>query len=206
LVAVVEIDIQSSEGCTSLEYAILHNKPSIVKYLLENGADANNPNSREQALHAACSFYVIPKVHNDVSCILSPDSSYRKVYDINSEIVKMLLDNGADVHYTDNYSNTALNVARMNRAHPEASNSSYDAVIALLTDAMKFKIAGPFKTIDSPITCPICLGDQGQFCHLNCCSHSYHVHCLKKWFEMETSNKKCPTCRSALKSARPVKK
>ena len=186
-----------------LEYAILHNKPSIVKYLLENGADAN---SREHALHAACSFYVIPKVHNDVSSILSPDSSYRKVYDINSEIVKMLLDNEADVHYTDNYSNTALNAARMNRNHPKANASSYDAVIVLLTDAMKFKIAGPFKTIDSPITCPICLGDQGQFCHLNCCSHSYHVNCLKKWFEMETSNRKCPTCRSALKSARPVKK
>ena len=209
LASKVEIDSHSSECYTSLQYAILHNQPPIVNYLLGKGANVNaNANSHGFApLHTACLFTLRPKKQNNITSIMLAQYSYRMIYDINFENIKLLLDNGAYVHYKDDYSNTALNVARMNRNHPKANNSSYDAVILLLMDAMKFKIAGPFKTIDSQnITCPICLSDDGHFCYLDCCSHSFHVNCLKKWFNLDTSNKKCPTCRSPLLTARPVKK
>ena len=210
LAAVVEIDLKSSEGSTALEYSLMHNNTSIVQFLLEKGADVNaHSNSHGfSPLHTACLFQLRPKKQNNVTSILRAKSHYKMIYDINPENVKMLLDNGANVHYTDNFSNTALVAAIVSKRNISANASSYEAVISLLTEAMQFKITGPFKTIDSPITCPICLSDDdhGDFCHLECCQHSYHVQCLRKWYKMETSNRKCPTCRSALLTARPVKK
>ena len=207
LVAVVEIDLLSSEGCTALEYSLLHNHQPIVQYLLEQGADANaHANSQAfSPLHTACLFTLRPKNTNNITSIMNAPSSYRMLHEINPENVKMLLDYGADVHYTDHYSNTPLIAAIISRRHFSANIINYSIVISLLRSAMQFKVTGPFKSIASPITCPICLSnDQADFCHLDCCNHSYHVKCLTQWYNMVTSNKKCPTCRSPLKTARPV--
>lgn len=206
LAANVDLNMPSSENCTALEYALLHNHPSLVQFLLENGANANSRGNSQgfSPLHTACFFTLRPKNQNNIMSIMLAQSSYRMIYDINPENVKMLLDNGADVHYTDNYSNTAVIAAIISRSHFSANASSYDSVVALLLDAMEFKITGPPHMIASP-KCPICLSvDQADFCHLDCCQHSYHVNCLQQWFSKPTSNKKCPTCRSPLKSARPV--
>ena len=209
LVEVVEIDLQSSEGSTALEYSIMHNNPTIIQFLLENGADVNTHSNSHgfSPLHTACLFTLRPNLKNNVTSILRAQHSYRMIYDISFENVKLLLTHGADVHYRDGFSNTAVTAAIVSKRNFSANISSYNAVIELLMDVMQLKITGPPQIVASPITCPICLGvDHGQFCHLDCCNHSYHVQCLQKWYKMETSNRKCPTCRTPLKSARPVKK
>jgi len=50
--------------------------------------------------------------------------------------------------------------------------------------------------ISDSVECPICYEkcvDQGYYCCEN--KHIFHQECLSKWLNIESGNKKCPTCR-----------
>jgi hypothetical protein len=54
-------------------------------------------------------------------------------------------------------------------------------------------------------TCTICLmkmNDGDEIKRIPTCMHSFHPHCLRKWFEEKISedNQKCPQCNQELKT------
>lgn len=84
----VDLSEKSKWGETALYVAVCRNKIDIVRLLLDNGADLNQP--------AMCGSYPI---------------LYLAVTRLNFEMVKVLLDKKADVNAQDIYGKTALHVA-----------------------------------------------------------------------------------------------
>ena len=135
-----------------------------------------------------------------MSAILKTD--YKIHHDVDLIIVAILLDHGADVHGKNRRGQTPKQCAEEYR--DEAANVvNYNAVIALLVNAMRFQITGhPVEHAEAE--CSICLEDDlSDFCQLPCCSQRFHVHCISHWYEY-SDTKLCPLCRGGLTNAAPV--
>lgn len=89
-----DIEAKDDDGINALVYAVSYNKEDIVKLLLEKGADANT----------VCE---IENEHIDISPTPLMNAAYRG----NTNIINMLLENGADINYTTDFGMTALMMA-----------------------------------------------------------------------------------------------
>ena len=88
---------------------------------------------------------------------------------------------------------------------PACKMSIQDLVDAEILDGIgadhKISATGTTTTVDqlSDATCPICAEDfavgDTVAARLPMCQHSFHSHCVKKWFEV---NNTCPICRQVL--------
>ncbi|MGI9548826.1 MAG: ankyrin repeat domain-containing protein, partial [Bdellovibrionales bacterium] len=105
---------------TALMYAASSNKTEIVKLLLQAGANVNGQDSdgRTALMYAASSdklTYIITnekRKHESIEFYISSDKTENK-----TEIVKLLLQAGANVNARDNKYRTALTIAY--RTHDE---------------------------------------------------------------------------------------
>ena len=86
-----DIEAKDDDGINALVYASTYNNEEMVKFLLEKGADANT----------VCE---IENEHIDISPTPLMNAAYRG----NTNIINMLLENGADINYTTDYGMTAL--------------------------------------------------------------------------------------------------
>ena len=102
-----DIEAKDDDGINALVYAASFNNEEMVKFLLEKGADANT----------VCE---IKNEHTDIS----PTPLMNAVYNGNTNIINMLLENGADINYTTDYGMTALMMA--------ASFNQFEAAKVLL--------------------------------------------------------------------------
>ncbi|PCG20424.1 ankyrin repeat domain-containing protein [Brachyspira sp. G79] len=89
-----DIEAKDNDGINALVYASTYNNEEMVKFLLEKGADANT----------VCE---IENEHTDISSTPLMNAAYRG----NTNIINMLLENGADINYTTDYGMTALMMA-----------------------------------------------------------------------------------------------
>ena len=102
-----DIEAKDDDGINALVYASTYNNEEMVKFLLEKGADANT----------VCE---IENEHIDISPTPLMNAAYRG----NTNIINMLLENGADINYTTDYGMTALMYA--------ASFNQFEAAKVLL--------------------------------------------------------------------------
>ena len=102
-----DIEARDDDGINALVYASTYNNEEMVKFLLEKGADANT----------VCE---IENEHIDISPTPLMNAAYRG----NTNIINMLLENGADINYTTDYGMTALMYA--------ASFNQFEAAKVLL--------------------------------------------------------------------------
>ena len=102
-----DIEAKDDDGINALVYASTYNNEEMVKFLLEKGADANT----------VCE---IENEHIDISPTPLMNAAYRG----NTNIINMLLENGADINYTTDYGMTALMMA--------ASFNQFEAAKVLL--------------------------------------------------------------------------
>lgn len=102
-----DIEAKDDDGINALVYAASFNNEEMVKFLLEKGADANT----------VCE---IKNEHTDIS----PTPLMNAAYKGNTNIINMLLENGADINYTTDYGMTALMYA--------ASFNQFEAAKVLL--------------------------------------------------------------------------
>ncbi|WP_297246066.1 ankyrin repeat domain-containing protein [uncultured Brachyspira sp.] len=102
-----DIEARNVDGINALVYAVSLNDEEMVKFLLEKGADANT----------VCE---IKNEHTDIS----PTPLMNAAYKGNTNIINMLLENGADINYTTDYGMTALMYA--------ASFNQFEAAKVLL--------------------------------------------------------------------------
>ena len=102
-----DIEARNVDGINALVYASTYNNEEMVKFLLEKGADANT----------VCE---IENEHIDISPTPLMNAAYRG----NTNIINMLLENGADINYTTDYGMTALMYA--------ASFNQFEAAKVLL--------------------------------------------------------------------------
>ncbi|PTY41398.1 ankyrin repeat domain-containing protein [Brachyspira hampsonii] len=102
-----DIEAKDDDGINALVYASTYNNEEMVKLLLEKGADANT----------VCE---IENEHTDISSTPLMNAAYRG----NTNIINMLLENGADINYTTDYGMTALMMA--------ASFNQFEAAKVLL--------------------------------------------------------------------------
>ena len=86
-----DIEARNDDDINALVYASTYNNEEMVKFLLEKGADANT----------VCE---IENEHTDISSTPLMNAAYRG----NTNIINMLLENGADINYTTDYGMTAL--------------------------------------------------------------------------------------------------
>ena len=89
-----DIEAKDDDGINALVYASTYNNEEMVKFLLEKGADANT----------VCE---IENEHIDISPTPLMNAAYRG----NTNIINMLLENGADINYTTDFGMTALMMA-----------------------------------------------------------------------------------------------
>ena len=89
-----DIEAKDDDGINALVYASTYNNEEMVKFLLEKGADANT----------VCE---IENEHTDIASTPLMNAAYRG----NTNIINMLLENGADINYTTDYGMTALMMA-----------------------------------------------------------------------------------------------
>lgn len=200
-----DVDLQSSEGYTSLHMAIMHKHYAVVLLLLERRANVNHKTIlyNVSPLESACSWYLLPNGDtNDMSAILKSD--YNVYYNINFAIVEILLKNGANPHAENFMGKTPKQCAEDCRDKAnQLAVANYNAVIAFLEKAMLFQITGP-PVPHAKAVCSICLEDNlMDFCQLPCCSQRFHVHCISQWFD-SSDTKLCPLCRGQMTSASPV--
>lgn len=102
-----DIEAKDDDDINALVYASTYNNEEMVKFLLEKGADANT----------VCE---IENEHIDISPTPLMNAAYRG----NTNIINMLLENGADINYTTDYGMTALMMA--------ASFNQFEAAKTLL--------------------------------------------------------------------------
>ncbi|WP_157154466.1 ankyrin repeat domain-containing protein [Brachyspira murdochii] len=102
-----DIEAKDDDDINVLVYASTYNNEEMVKFLLEKGADANT----------VCE---IKNEHIDISPTPLMNAAYRG----NTNIINMLLENGADINYTTDYGMTALMMA--------ASFNQFEAAKVLL--------------------------------------------------------------------------
>lgn len=102
-----DIEARDDDDINALVYASTYNNEEMVKFLLEKGADANT----------VCK---IENEHIDISPTPLMNAAYRG----NTNIINMLLENGADINYTTDYGMTALMMA--------ASFNQFEAAKVLL--------------------------------------------------------------------------
>ncbi|WP_300758779.1 ankyrin repeat domain-containing protein [uncultured Brachyspira sp.] len=102
-----DIEAKDDDGINALVYASTYNNEEMVKFLLKKGADANT----------VCE---IENEHIDISPTPLMNAAYRG----NTNIINMLLENGADINYTTDYGMTALMMA--------ASFNQFEAAKVLL--------------------------------------------------------------------------
>ncbi|EKV57992.1 ankyrin repeat-containing protein [Brachyspira hampsonii 30446] len=102
-----DIEAKDDDGINALVYASTYNNEEMVKFLLEKGADANT----------VCE---IENEHTDISSTPLMNAAYRG----NTNIINMLLENGADINYTTDFGMTALMMA--------ASFNQFEAAKVLL--------------------------------------------------------------------------
>ena len=89
-----DIEAKDDDGINALVYASTYNNEEMVKFLLEKGADANT----------VCE---IENEHTDIASTPLMNAAYRG----NTNIINMLLENGADINYTTDFGMTALMMA-----------------------------------------------------------------------------------------------
>ena len=102
-----DIEARNVDGINALVYAVSLNDEEMVKFLLEKGADANT----------VCE---IENEHTDIASTPLMNAAYRG----NTNIINMLLENGADINYTTDFGMTALMYA--------ASFNQFEAAKVLL--------------------------------------------------------------------------
>ena len=102
-----DIEAKDDDGINALVYASTYNNEEMVKFLLEKGADANT----------VCE---IENEHTDIASTPLMNAAYRG----NTNIINMLLENGADINYTTDFGMTALMMA--------ASFNQFEAAKVLL--------------------------------------------------------------------------
>ena len=116
----VDINAQASDGNTALMIASVNNKPDIVKFLLEHGAD---PNIKNDAGNTALYLLGAPSANKQIlELLLSHDANPNVKmaggktplflatmrYNADPDLVKLLLDSGADRSIPDNAGITPL--------------------------------------------------------------------------------------------------
>ena len=89
-----DIEAKDDDGINALVYASTYNDEEMVKFLLEKGADANT----------VCE---IENEHTDIASTPLMNAAYRG----NTNIINMLLENGANINYTTDFGMTALIMA-----------------------------------------------------------------------------------------------
>ncbi|MEI0603594.1 ankyrin repeat domain-containing protein [Brachyspira alvinipulli] len=89
-----DIEAKDDDGINALVYASTYNDEEMVKFLLEKGADANT----------VCE---IENEHTDIASTPLMNAAYRG----NTNIINMLLENGANINYTTDFGMTALMMA-----------------------------------------------------------------------------------------------
>ena len=89
-----DIEAKDDDGINALVYASTYNNEEMVKFLLEKGADANT----------VCE---IENEHTDIASTPLMNAAYRG----NTNIINMLLENGANINYTTDFGMTALMMA-----------------------------------------------------------------------------------------------
>ena len=102
-----DIEAKDDDGINALVYASTYNNEEMVKFLLEKGADANT----------VCE---IENEHTDIASTPLMNAAYRG----NTNIINMLLENGANINYTTDFGMTALMMA--------ASFNQFEAAKVLL--------------------------------------------------------------------------
>ena len=97
-----DLDIQDNEGKTALIWASIKENFKIVKLLVENGADLDiQDNEGKTALIWAVKKEYLEEGHFEEEYFLKIEKEYL-------EIVKLLVENGADLDIQDNEGKTAL--------------------------------------------------------------------------------------------------
>ena len=89
-----DIEARNVDGINALVYAVSLNDEEMVKFLLEKGADANT----------------VCEIENEHIC-MPPTPLMNAVYNGNTNIINMLLENGADINYTTDFGTTPLMMA-----------------------------------------------------------------------------------------------
>lgn len=90
LVSSVEVDIQDGESCTPLIWASFHNRPLLLKWLIDRGANVDH-----QDRHGYCALHYVAQEKS-------------------AKIAEMLLNAGASTELRDDYGNTPLWTAAFN--------------------------------------------------------------------------------------------
>ncbi|XP_028417225.1 uncharacterized protein LOC114541509 [Dendronephthya gigantea] len=106
-----DVNGKDTDGDTVLHFAVSEGKPDIVKYLVENGADVNSTDFDERSvLHSAvtesAAVNAINRKNTNGSTVLHSAVAKGKL-----EIVKYLVENGADVNRPDIDGLTVLHTA-----------------------------------------------------------------------------------------------
>jgi uncharacterized protein len=103
-----ELNLVSSLGETALVNACLHGQETVVKFLLEAGADPNL--TRKDGLSPIIATFSIPSMMGALSG-LGIDTDSSNILDRMTLIIELLIDNGADSNSCDFVGKTALMLA-----------------------------------------------------------------------------------------------
>ena len=120
----MDINFANPRGVTAIMVACQWNRPTVVKFLLENGADVNARETQSglNPLMYAClsgNPRLVSLILDGNPVVDSPDATGRSALMVaatlgNAEAVKLLVRSGADIHFTDYAGATALDWAREN--------------------------------------------------------------------------------------------
>jgi hypothetical protein len=199
----VPVDSLDGQNKTALFIASVQRHHSVVKYLIEKGADVNRSYDRisdchcfkctemsDYLLHLVCQGGTITRLSQGVSI----------------PIVKILLDAGADAFaITDGC--TAKRRAINGRTRALAKDKpAFDLVIAMLEKAMTFQVTEDAIEIPAAeLQCSIChdVSEKKDWCHVACCNSQFHVGCMTHWLDCSKNND-CPLCRGQTRTGRKV--
>jgi hypothetical protein len=191
------VNERDTQGNTPLHWVIIKQYHTLIRLLLDNGADINARNTAGNTpLHLA---------------VLPPG---------NVDSVETLIVEDADTNIRNNENSTPLEVAEYISLTPEDISDDYEDIIDLLEEELlrnppeeeeekeypEFTESEYPEFAESPFwmkysstdktKCSICykkLSNGQQVCLNANCQHGFHCSCIRPWLER---NNTCPSCRA----------
>lgn len=131
----IDVNSKNKHGYSALDEAVRNGKGTIVRALLEKGADVNGPQYVDPVLHTAAIFGIDTIVHiliDHGGAYVNEADEYGNTalhwasYHGHRKVVQILIEKGADVNAENRWRDTALHWA---------AKSEYRDIVALLTRA-----------------------------------------------------------------------
>ena len=207
----VDINSKTQSGHNCLHYAVYNNRYASAKVLISRGADINaKGKSKQTPLHYAASRgqieIVMLLLENGANTNSLDEVDETPLHNFilhnknfNIEIIKVLLDHGADFKKRNKSGKSVIDLCKKTRN----GTAIMDLIISKVMGSLNLQDSKPVQfTLDE---CVICDGLRKEIFSLLPCGHAKTCEiCCLKLVASSDANSVCPICRSKIEDFKKI--